>query len=409
MSIFNFIFGPPSAATAPQAAALGDMQAPAFYEFVRFGDTESSVQNALRNDAVLRACDLVAGSIAMLPLEIKRRNAAGVVVQAEDHPLYNLLRYQPNPWQTAHEFKQLMQGWVLLHGNAYARISRTLGRVTGLVPVDPRHVTVETDGGMFPVRYRVINTRNESLTVRPEDMFHLRGFSVEADQGVSRIQKAGDIIQTATQQQMAANSLYKNGVISGVALKHPSKLTPEAARRLKETYESGYSGAGNAGKVMVLEEGMEREFPPATAENAQMVQSRAQLTEAIGRVFGVPRPLMFMDDTSWGSGIEQLAMLFVRFGLAPWFSVWEQAITRSLVPLSERGSVFPDFDERELLRGTLNDQGQFLSRALGAGGHRPWMTPNEAREHVGMSVHPDGDGLLDNRQDSAIVATATEG
>lgn len=407
MGLLNFIFG--VSEQAPKAAALGDMQSPAFYEFVRFGDTETSVQSALKNDAVLRACDLVAGSIAMLPLEMKRRNSSGIVEQAEDHPLYNLLRYQPNPFQTAHEFKQLMQGWLLLHGNAYARIARSLGRITALVPIDPQKVSVETDGGMFPVRYRVVSSRNEAIVLMPQDMFHLRGFSIEASEGVSRIQKAGDIIQTATQQQMAANSLYKNGVISGVALKHPSKLTPEAARRLRDTYESGFSGPANAGKVMVLEEGMEREFPPATAENAQLVQSRAQLTEAIGRVFGVPRPLMFMDDTSWGSGIEQLAMLFVRFGLAPWFSIWEQAITRSLVPLAERGTVFPDFDERELLRGTLNDQGQFLARALGAGGHRPWMTPNEAREHVGMSVHPDGDGLLDNRVVSANVATATEG
>jgi HK97 family phage portal protein len=371
------------------------MQSPAFYEFVRSGSDEGSVETALRNDAVLRACDLIAGSIAMLPLTMMRRDeTTGSVVEAVEHPLFPLLRYQPNPWQTAHEFKQLMQGWLLLHGNAYAQISRTLGRVSGLVPVDPRRVTVETDGGMFPVRYRIVNTRNESLTVQPRDMLHLRGFSVDADKGVSRIQKAGDIIQTAAQQQVAANSIYRNGVIAGVALTHPNQLSAEAADRLRTSFESGYAGAANAGKVIVLEEGMKREFPPATAVSSQMFEMRAALTESIGRVFGVPRPLMFMDDTSWGSGIEQLAMLFVRFGLAPWFSVWEQGITRALMPISDRGALYPDFDERELLRGTMKDQGEFLAKALGSGGHRPWMTANEAREHVGQGRHPDGDGLI---------------
>lgn len=372
-----------------------NMQSPAFYEFVRQGSREDSVDAALQNDAVLRACDLISGSIAMLPLAIMRRNeATGRISEATDHPLYGLLRYQPNPWQTAHEFKMLMQGWLLLHGNAYAQITRTLGRVSGLVPVDPRRVTVETDGGMFPLRYRIVNTRNESLTVEPRDMLHLRGFSIDSDKGVSRIRKAGDIIQTATQQQAAANSIYRNGVIAGVALTHPEQLSPEAADRLRSTFEAGYAGSANAGRVIVLEEGMKREFPPATAQSAQMVEMRAQLTEAIGRVFGVPRPLMFMDDTSWGSGIEQLAMLFVRFGLAPWFSVWEQGITRALMPIAERGVFYPDFDERELLRGTMKDQGEFLARALGSGGHRPWMTGNEAREHVGLGRHPDGDGLI---------------
>lgn len=378
-----------------QPAAQMQLNSPAFYEFVRQGSSEDSVESALENDAVLRACDLVAGSIAMLPLEMRRRSAAtGMVEAATDHPLYNLLRYQPNPWQTAHEFKQLMQGWLLLHGNAYARIVRTLGRVTSLVPVDPRQVSVETDGGMFPVRYRVVTTRNESVTLDPREVLHLRGFSVDAEKGVSRIRKAGNIIQTANQQQQATNSIYRNGVIAGVSLTHPGKLSPEAADRLRKSFEAGYSGAANAGKVMVLEEGMTRDFPPATARDSQLFEIKGQLTEAIGRVFGVPRPLMFMDDTSWGSGIEQLAMLFVRFGLAPWFSCWEQAITRSLQPVSERGEFYPDFDERELLRGTLKDQGEFLARALGSGGHRPWMTQNEAREHVGLGMHPDGEGLI---------------
>ncbi len=366
---------------------------PAFYEFVRNGLTEGSVEAALNNDAVLRAFDLISGSVAMLPLSIMRREA-GRVVEATEHQLYPVLRFQPNPWQTAHEFKQLMQGWLLLHGNAYAQIVRQLGRPRSLVPIDPRRVTVETDGGMFPLRYRVVTTRNEALTLQPSDVLHLRGPSIDGEKGVSRVQKAGELIQTANQQQIAANSIYRNGVIAGVALRHPGKLSPEAAQRLKATFEAGYAGAANAGKVMVLEEGLAREFPPATARDAQMVEMRGMLTESIGRVFGVPRPLMFMDDTSWGSGIEQLAMLFVRFGLAPWFSTWEQAITRSLVPSAERGVIYPDFDERELLRGTMKDQGEFLARALGAGGHRPWMTGNEVREHVGLGRHPDGDGLV---------------
>jgi len=377
----------------PRASMAID--SPAFYEFVRQGSTGDSVDAALRNDAVLRACDLIGGTIAMLPLTMMRKNeATGQIQEATDHPLYPLLRWQPNPWQTAHEFKQLMQGWLLLHGNAYARITRTMGRVSSLIPVDPRSVSIETDGGIFPVRYKIMNNKSQSMTLNPAEMMHLRGFSIEADKGVSRIQKAGDIIQTATQQQVAANSIYRNGVIAGVALTHPDKLSQEAADRLRKSFEAGYAGSANAGRTLVLEEGMKREFPPATAQSAQMVEMRAQLTEAIGRVFGVPRPLMFMDDTSWGSGIEQLAMLFVRFGLAPWFSVWEQGIARSLQPTFERGAVYPDFDERELLRGTMKDQSEFLARALGAGGHRPWMTGNEAREHVGLGSHPDGDGLV---------------
>lgn len=401
MGIFNFL-----RAKTPKASTA--LNSPAFYEFVRQGSVEDSVDAALKNDAVLRACDLIGGTIAMVPLiMMERSDATGLIREAVDHPLYNLLRYQPNPWQTAHEFKQLMQGWLLLHGNAYAQISRTMGRVSALIPVDPRRVSVETDGGMFPVRYRLTDTRSQSVTLEPRDMLHLRGFSVDADKGVSRIRMAGDVINIAREQMDAASNIYRNGVIAGVALRHPERISEEAAKRLSESFAAGYAGARNAGKTIVLEEGMSREFPPATAQTAQIAETRPQLIEAIGRIFGVPRPLMQMDDTSWGSGIEQLAMLFVRFGLAPWFSVWEQAITRALQPISERGVFYPDFDERELLRGTMKDQAEFLARALGSGGHRPWISANEARDHSGLGRHPDGEGLIaagEKRNDTSQTA-----
>ncbi|EFL91256.1 putative phage portal protein, partial [Candidatus Regiella insecticola LSR1] len=80
--------------------------------------------------------------------------------------------------------------------------------------------------------------------------------------------------------------------------------------------------------------------------------------EEVARAFGVPRPLLMMDDTSWGSGIETLGQFFVRYGLAPWFIAWEQAVSRCLLTREERRLYQADFDERELLRGSIKDQAE---------------------------------------------------
>ena len=180
----------------------------------------------------------------------------------------------------------------------------------------------------------------------------------------------------------------------GGNLKHPGKLSDAAHKRLIANMEERYAGAGNAGKWIVTEEGMEAKPFASTAVDAQLAEMRAGLVEEIARVFGVPRPLMGVDDTSWGSGIEQLAILFVRFGLAPWFKAWEEALTRSCLSRAERGVISFDFDETELLRGTLKDQAEFFARALGSGGHRPWMEVNEVREATGLGQHQDGGGLV---------------
>ena len=47
-----------------------------------------------------------------------------------------------------------------------------------------------------------------------------------------------------------------------------------------------------------------------------------------------------VDDTSWGSGIEQLGIFFVQYGLAPHFVCWEQAIARTLLTPAEQGRLY---------------------------------------------------------------------
>jgi phage portal protein BeeE len=73
-----------------------------------------------------------------------------------------------------------------------------------------------------------------------------------------------------------------------------------------------------------------------TGQEAQTVEARNHQIEEVARAFGVPRPFLMMDDTSWGSGIEQLAIMFVRFGLNPGIVAWEQGLRRVLLstPLS---------------------------------------------------------------------------
>jgi phage portal protein BeeE len=95
-----------------------------------------------------------------------------------------------------------------------------------------------------------------------------------------------------------------------------------------------------------------------------------------------------MDDTSWGSGIEQLSLLFIQYGLAPWFISWEQAVNRSLLsPQDIKNGYYADFDERELLRGSMKDQAEYYTKALGT--QKGWTSQNEVRDILGLGRHQD--------------------
>lgn len=111
--------------------------------------------------------------------------------------------------------------------------------------------------------------------------------------------------------------------------------------------------------------------------------------EEIARAFGVPRPLLMMDETSWGSGIEQLGIFFVQYGLQHFFNIWEDEIALKLLSDRERDNYYAKFNERALLRGTLKDQAEYFAKALGSGGSAPWMKPNEVRELQDLSRSDD--------------------
>jgi HK97 family phage portal protein len=376
-------------APAPEQTTF-DLNDPAFYEFVRSGGV--SIRGAMQNTAVFRCVELTTGTFGALPLLVMRRTKASGNREAVDHPLYAVLADRPNNWQNAYQFKQLMQHWALVHGNAYAIIVRSMGRVVALQPVHPARVSVEQRSD-WSLEYKISRLNGSSLALEGSEVLHIRGPSDDGITGLSRVRLAADAIEIGVASQLAIRRIFENGMLVGGNLSHPNKLSPEAYERLRKSIEKRHAGAQNAGRWILTEEGMTAKPFEMTAVDAQITEVRSAIIEDIGRVFGVPRPLLGVDDTSWGSGIEQLAILFVRFGLAPWFKAWEEELKIKCIGRDEWSSVYVDFQERELLRGTIKEQFEAYAKAAGAGGHKPFMEPNEIRDDIGLGPHVDGFGL----------------
>lgn len=388
MGFFDRFRRPASSVAKPRAQGSGDgmaamsLDSPEMLEFIRNG-LDSSRRN-LKNMAVLRCVSLICESIGRLPVSL--------IVNGDDkevatgHPAHRLLKLKPNSWQTPYEFKTQMQLSVLRHGNGYARVIWSAGRPIALIPLDSLAVDPHLTSD-WTMEYRYTRPDGGLVTLGPKDVLHLRDLSVDGEKGLSRMKLAKDAIDLALDAQNAAARQFKTGVLAGGALEFPQELSEPAYERMRESLRDDYSGSDNSGKWMILEEGAKANRFATTAQEAQHIENRNAQIEEIARAFGVPRPLLMMNDTSWGSGIEQLSILFVQYGLAHWFTCWEEAGARSLLTDSDLDTYQFKFNERALLRGTLKDQAEFFAKALGAGGSAPWMTQNEVR---GLSDLPRG-------------------
>lgn len=377
-------------ASVGETATFSGLNDPAFYEFVRNGGggmtasgASVTAKTAMKNTAVLRSVSLISYSIGMLPLHLKDRETKEVA----DHPLTRILHRKPNGWQTAMEFRSLLQQRALTDGSAFAVKVRSGNRITQLVPISGVRVEQNDDWSLS-----YIMTRKDGREVRysQDQVFHLRNpLSEDGITGISLVKQASEAIGLALQAEIAAARLFKKGMIVGGFLRHPDKLSPEAFDRLKESMTEG-EGAENAHKWKILEEGMEMApFTASGRETQGLEQRKHQVEEIGGRVFGIPRPLLNIDDTSWGSGIDVLGQLFVRYGLNPWFEAWEQAIARDLLTDDEADRYEAKFNAGGLLRGSMKDQAEFFAKGLGSGGHQPWLHPDEPRDWLDLPKRDD--------------------
>lgn len=366
--------------------------------FMRGSETASgeyvTASNALENMAILRCVSLISESIGMLPLNLTARGDEKAY--ATEHPLYRVLKSRPNEFQGPYKFKSTMQLRALLKGNAYARVIWRGDSVVRLVPLDSDKVTPKMNDD-FTVRYEYRRPDGGILTLAARDILHLADLADDEHGlvGISRVKKAREAIALAMQAQKAAGRIFKNGVMAGGALIYPRKLDEQQIKNIRESLEASSAGVNNAHKWMVLEDGIQAEKWANSARDSELGGSRAHQIEEIARAFGVPRPLLMMDDTSWGSGIEQLGIFFVQYGLQHWFNIWEEEIALKLLSEKERDLYYAKFNERALLRGTLKDQADFFAKALGSGGSAPWMKPNEVRDlqELPKSDDPNADSL----------------
>lgn len=340
-----------------------------------------NVETALRNPAMFRAVSLISNSIGMLPLHLKNQQTKE---KATDHPLFKVLHRKPNGFQSAFDFRAMMQLRALVHKNAYALIVRSTSLRTGkrvitsLMPLDPRRMQVK----MLPdwtLEYTYEPLNGPMVRYKASDIFHLRGVSLDGINGFSLVEQAREAIGLALSAELAAGRIFKNGSFIEGVIEADDEMGEEAYRRLKESWADRHSGADNAGSTPILEKAQYK-VVGSTARDAQMSELRKLQVEEIARVSGVPRPLLMVDETSWGSGIEALGQFFVAYALGPWFEAWEQSIARCLLDDEEAEIYEAKFNPGALLRGSLKDQADYFAKAMGAGGHQGWMHYDEVRD-----------------------------
>lgn len=323
------------------------------------------------------ACvNLIAGTIATLPLMVYRIDKNGSRVVAKDHPLYRILHDSPNKDQTAVDFLEFLQSSLEFWGNSYSRIVRSGDKPVSLLPIRPDIVGVSRDD-RGQIRYRW-SEDGQYFDLADDQVLHIRGFGGGPLGGLSTLAFARNTFGLAMATDKAARQTFANGMRPSGQFVFKEFLTKDQRDQINERLTTRFIGAMNAGRPYIAEGGAEYKAISINPEDAQMLETRGFSVDEVCRFFGVP-PFMIghtEKSTSWGSGLAEQVLGFQKFNLRRRLKRIEQAMEKRLLSAADRAAgITVEFNLEGLLRGDATARSTFYQSALTNG----WMTINEVR------------------------------
>lgn len=355
-------------------------------------------ETALRQSTVYACVSLIAGAISTLPIGIYERTEN--TRKAAKHDYWWMLNEQAFSEMSTSTAMEYFVASRLFYGDAFGlliRPSQYTNRVIGWEPIHPMRVQPFRDfeDPARPIYYRVTDAAGGVKVYDKADILHVPSLGFDGLRSPSPITYAArEAIGTALAAEEYSARFYSQGSTYDIALKTKSTLGEEQANQLRASYVARQGGGKNNRIPLILTGGLEVEKLSITPADAALLPTRQFGVEEICRIFGVP-PYMAgatVNSTSFGTGIEQQGIGFVKYTLRRHLTPIEQELNRKLWPNRER--YFAEYDTASLERGDFKTRMEGYRTAIGRAGEPGWISPNEVRNRENMEPIEGGDAIV---------------
>ena len=349
------------------------------------GGTIVHPDSAMKVSAFYRGVTYISTQLAKLPWEVKDED--NNVLQKDR--LTRLLRLSPNGEMSSFMFRNFMIQSALIYGNAYAEIERDgLGRVVALWPIPARHVDLFRDENNELI-YRIvggdIQNRGDAF-LNKRDIYHLRNFHTkDGIIGLGVIEYAAQTLGISLGADKFANALFTNGGMPSGVLAVDGKLSEEALKRIKESWENAHGGRKTGGTA-ILEEGLSYSPISHDPQVLQFLESREFSVLEIARFLGLPPTKLFDNKAATFNNIENANLEVATDTLDAWARNMEAEADVKLLANSFGGRK-TEVDLQAVFRGDMDTRSQYFGRMMQVGA----MTPNEIRRLEGKAPYEGGD------------------
>lgn len=340
---------------------------------MRTGDFRSYIQGLKLSEWSMIAVMRIADTIMFHKWMVK--DADGKVIEDPNDPVNKIFR-RPNKQQTWVDFIEAIVWFWLPLGNCFIWKRPSLADPT--IPAElhvlwPDKVEIiPDDTGRAIKEYRV--TDGSTTKVYPaEQILQIRfGNPERRHWGLGRMEAAERVYDMDIAAADYGWRYFENDGSPGGALETDKRLHPETIRDLKEQWTERHQGRNKAHKWSILQQGLKWNKMNASPQEAQFIETRKIMREAILGLYGVPPEKAGILEHSNKSTAAFADKVWIRDTITPLVNRLNIFFSISITDKIRPGSTF-EFEElvqEDTVEDTTIAQGYF---GLGA------ITPNEIR------------------------------
>lgn len=354
---------------------------------------EVSPEMAMKLAAVYRCTSIVSGTVASLPLQIKKKVDGSYWKTEDTGRLASLLALKPNERQTSFDLIRNAVVQILNQGNAYIYPEwRTNGDLGRLVLLSPNTCTYDK----LYNRYIVSDMVNRVFgTFEADEMIHLRNLSTDGGYlGVSTLQYAAKVLRIASKSDDKSEEVYSPGgtrrgfvtggddYVKGVGMFQDNELK-NVADRVSEELKSGK-------QIMNLPAGTGFSAIDLSPADSKLLENKQFGVLEICRFYGVHPDKVFAGQSTNYKASEMSQVLFMSDTLQQILKQFSLEFTAKLFVPSQYGRYRIEFSVKDFYNTDLMTLATVTEKNIQAG----LQTINEARRERGYPPVPGGDELL---------------
>lgn len=342
-----------------------------------------SEEQAMQIPAVSASANLISSAISKLPIYLYKLDSEGDSETVDDDYRLFLLNGEPNENQTSNALKKRIVMDYLFHGGSYVYVRKKArsNEVKDLYRLPIEKVQIH--------RYEqlgFISSYKITLDGQPENAIKTMDVACvlkDTDDGYTPrgiLDTGYKVLSTALSEINYSGSILKNGSLPLAVLKSETQLSDEALERVKSDFEQLYAGGENAGKTILLEEGLEYDTVSLKPNELELTESKKAALSDIARLFNIPESMINANANKYNSN-EENNIHFLQYTLEPIITNIEKALNKTMLLESEKkqGYYFK-FDTSVILTVTEKEKAE-IAQTLNS---TSAVSQNEIRKVLGL-------------------------